>query len=53
LPLRAADLPQPTLQSLGKIVADAAEVAANPRARSAILRVAQRTAAPRASEAKG
>jgi len=46
MPLRAADLPQPTLRSLGKIVADAVEVAANPRARSAILRVAERTAAP-------
>lgn len=46
LPLRAAELPQPTLRALPKIVADAAEVAANPRARSAILRVAQRTDVP-------
>jgi 16S rRNA (cytosine1402-N4)-methyltransferase len=46
LPLRAAELPQPTLRALPKIVADAAEVAANPRARSAILRVAERTAVP-------
>jgi 16S rRNA (cytosine1402-N4)-methyltransferase len=46
LPLRASDLPPPRLRSLGKIVADAAEIAANPRARSAILRVAERTAAP-------
>jgi 16S rRNA (cytosine1402-N4)-methyltransferase len=46
LPLRAAELPQPTLRALGKIVADAAEVAANPRARSAILRVAERTDVP-------
>ena len=46
LPLRAAELPQPTLRSLGKRVADDAEVAANPRARSAILRVAERTTAP-------
>jgi 16S rRNA (cytosine1402-N4)-methyltransferase len=46
LPLRADDLPQPTLRSLGKIVADESEVAVNPRARSAILRVAERTAAP-------
>jgi 16S rRNA (cytosine1402-N4)-methyltransferase len=46
LPLRAAELPQPTLRALPKIVADAAELAANPRARSAILRVAERTAVP-------
>jgi 16S rRNA (cytosine1402-N4)-methyltransferase len=51
LPLRAADLPQPVLRSLGKRVADAAEIAANPRARSAILRVAERTAAPLAPQA--
>jgi 16S rRNA (cytosine1402-N4)-methyltransferase len=46
LPLRAAELPQPTLRALPKIVADAAEVAVNPRARSAILRVGERTAVP-------
>ena len=46
LPLREAQLPAPLLRALGKTVADAAEVAANPRARSAILRVAERTAAP-------
>lgn len=46
LPLRAAELPQPTLRALPKVIADAAEVAANPRARSAILRVAERTAVP-------
>jgi 16S rRNA (cytosine1402-N4)-methyltransferase len=46
LPLRAAELPQPTLRALPKIVADAAELAANPRARSAILRVAERTTVP-------
>jgi 16S rRNA (cytosine1402-N4)-methyltransferase len=43
LPLRAADLPQPRLRALAKVRADAAEVAANPRARSAVMRVAQRT----------
>jgi 16S rRNA (cytosine1402-N4)-methyltransferase len=52
LPLRAADLPQPALRSLGKRVADGAEVAVNPRARSAILRVAERTEAPLAPEAR-
>ena len=39
--------PRPTrLRALGRIRASAAEVAANPRARSAVLRVAERTAAP-------
>jgi 16S rRNA (cytosine1402-N4)-methyltransferase len=46
LPIRARDLPQPPLTILGKAVrASAAEVAANPRARSATLRTAERTAA--------
>ena len=39
------NLPQPPLRAIGKAVkASAAEVAANPRARSAVLRVAERTA---------
>ena len=43
LPLRAAELPQPKLRLLGKpLYAGAAELAANPRARSAVLRVAER-----------
>lgn len=46
MPLRADELPQPTLASLGKQVADDDEIARNPRARSAILRVAERTAVP-------
>ena len=45
LPLRAADLPQPRLRSVGRVKPDATEVAANPRARSAVMRVAERTAA--------
>jgi 16S rRNA (cytosine1402-N4)-methyltransferase len=46
LPIRASDLPQPPLRILGKAVrASAAEVAANPRARSATLRAAERSAA--------
>lgn len=43
LPLRSADLPQPRLRLVGKPVkAGAAEVAANPRARSAVMRIAER-----------
>jgi 16S rRNA (cytosine1402-N4)-methyltransferase len=46
LPIRARDLPQPPLRILGKAVrASAAEIAANPRARSATLRAAERTSA--------
>lgn len=44
LPLRASELPQPLLRLVGKAVRpSAAEVAANPRARSAVMRVAERT----------
>ena len=47
LPVRAADLPAPRLQLVGKATRQGeAEVAANPRARSAVLRVAERTEAP-------
>lgn len=46
LPLRADQLPPARLRSLAKLKPDAAEIAANPRARSAVLRVAERTAAP-------
>lgn len=46
LPLRAAQLPQPTLTALARVLPDAAETAANPRARSAVMRVAERTAEP-------
>ncbi|HZW14568.1 MAG TPA: 16S rRNA (cytosine(1402)-N(4))-methyltransferase RsmH [Noviherbaspirillum sp.] len=42
LPIRAAELPQPQLKLLAKMKPSDTEVAANPRARSAILRVAQR-----------
>ena len=42
--VREADLPQPPLESIGKAIkASADEVAANPRARSAVLRIAERT----------
>ncbi|MDQ0142686.1 16S rRNA (cytosine(1402)-N(4))-methyltransferase RsmH [Cupriavidus necator] len=43
-PLRAADLPQPTLRLLGRYKPGAEEVAANPRARSAVMRVAEKLA---------
>ena len=46
LPIRARDLPQPPLRIIGKATRAAdAEVAANPRARSATLRVAERSSA--------
>ena len=48
LPVRARDLPQPRLRLVGRAQRPgAAEVAANPRARSAVMRVAERTTAPR------
>jgi 16S rRNA (cytosine1402-N4)-methyltransferase len=47
LPIRARDLPQPPLRLVGKARrASDAEIAANPRARSATLRVAERSDAP-------
>jgi len=42
LPIRAADLPQPDLKLISKMKPSAAEIAVNPRARSAIMRVARR-----------
>ncbi len=46
LPIRAADLPPPPLARVGKAVRPGcAEVAANPRARSAVMRVAERAEA--------
>jgi 16S rRNA (cytosine1402-N4)-methyltransferase len=42
LPIRAVDLPQPEIRLLGRVMPDAEEIAANPRARSAVMRVAQR-----------
>jgi len=47
LPVRARDLPQPPLRLVGRALRPTdAEVAANPRARSAVMRVAERTRAP-------
>ncbi|MDP1659271.1 MAG: 16S rRNA (cytosine(1402)-N(4))-methyltransferase RsmH [Methylotenera sp.] len=43
-PVRAADLPQPKLVSIGKAIKPSAkEIKENPRSRSAVLRVAERT----------
>ncbi|HYD61751.1 MAG TPA: 16S rRNA (cytosine(1402)-N(4))-methyltransferase RsmH [Noviherbaspirillum sp.] len=42
LPIRAVDLPQPELKLLAKMKPSDAEIAANARARSAIMRVAER-----------
>ena len=47
LPLREAEMPQPVLRLVGRAVrASEQETRRNPRARSAILRVAERTAGP-------
>nr|WP_189357224.1 16S rRNA (cytosine(1402)-N(4))-methyltransferase RsmH [Undibacterium squillarum] len=43
LPIRAIDLPQPPLKLIERIKPSDAEVSANPRARSAILRISERT----------
>ncbi|RTL53110.1 MAG: 16S rRNA (cytosine(1402)-N(4))-methyltransferase RsmH [Rhodocyclaceae bacterium] len=43
VPVRAADLPPPNMKLIGKAIkASAAEVAANPRSRSAVMRVAEK-----------
>jgi 16S rRNA (cytosine1402-N4)-methyltransferase len=46
LPIRAVDLPQPELKLLAKLKPSDAEVDANPRARSAVMRVARRLPFP-------
>lgn len=46
MPLRESEMPQPIVRSLGRVLADDEEVWANPRARSAVLRVAERTTTP-------
>lgn len=46
LPILEKDLPQPLVQSLGRILPTDEESSDNPRARSAVLRVVQRTATP-------
>ena len=42
LPIRAADLPLPELRLLGRVKPGDAEIDANPRARSAVMRIAER-----------
>lgn len=43
LPLRAAELPAPSMRLVGKAIrAGAHEIAGNPRARSAVMRVAEK-----------
>jgi 16S rRNA (cytosine1402-N4)-methyltransferase len=46
LPLRASELPRPTLLPVARVLPDDDEIAGNPRSRSAVMRVAQRTAEP-------
>lgn len=46
LPLTEEQLPRPWLNSLGRVLPAQEEIAANPRARSAVLRVAERTSRP-------
>jgi len=49
LPIRAVDLPQPEMKLILKMKPSGAEIDANPRARSAVMRVAQRLPVPRAA----
>jgi 16S rRNA (cytosine1402-N4)-methyltransferase len=51
LPIRAVDLPQPEMKLLSRIKPSAAEIADNPRSRSAVMRVAERL--PFAANATG
>ncbi|HZX26855.1 MAG TPA: 16S rRNA (cytosine(1402)-N(4))-methyltransferase RsmH [Telluria sp.] len=44
LPIRAVDLPQPEMKLIARVKPSDAEVDANPRARSAVMRVAERLA---------
>ena len=50
LPIPERDRPQPVLLSIGRILPTDEEVSGNPRARSAVLRVAERTSVPLPAE---
>ncbi|MBC7501619.1 MAG: 16S rRNA (cytosine(1402)-N(4))-methyltransferase RsmH [Herminiimonas sp.] len=50
LPIRAVDLPQPEMKLLLKLKPSDAEIAANPRSRSAVMRVAARLPMPAAAD---
>jgi 16S rRNA (cytosine1402-N4)-methyltransferase len=50
LPIRAAELPKPQFRLLSRIRPSTAEVSANPRARSAIMRCGERLVDPQPSE---
>jgi 16S rRNA (cytosine1402-N4)-methyltransferase len=51
LPLRAHELPRPPLKLIGRSARpSAAEVAANPRARSAVMRIAEKLPAAAGTE---
>jgi len=51
LPIPEKDLPAPLLRNLGRVLPSDAEIQRNPRARSAVLRVAQRSQAPLPADA--
>jgi 16S rRNA (cytosine1402-N4)-methyltransferase len=46
MPIREIDMPQPILKSLGRVLPNDEETSGNTRARSAVLRVAERTSTP-------
>ena len=51
LPIRAVDLPQPLMKLVAKMKPSEQEVAENPRARSAVMRVAERLPEPTPTKA--
>lgn len=53
LPIRADALPTPPLRRVARLLPGAAEVGANPRARSAVMRVAEKVAPYDAGQADG
>ena len=46
LPLRESEMPQPVLLALARVLPTQSETSENTRSRSAVLRVAERTATP-------